>query len=175
MTRRILSTGLDPHPFNFGDGLMDNRLIALAAFVLTGCAATTAVPKDAAAAPAMITGTVTYRERIALPPTAVIKVQLVDVSRADAPAVVIGVPLFSVPKVPVETGCSARAPRSLRAHAHEFRWVSVPRKALKFAEQNSAARRRLTVKSALDFCRKSAAFQRTGIYSESAGWQGRPL
>ena len=35
-------------------------------------------------------GTVTYRERIALPPTAVIKVQLVDISRADAPAVVLG-------------------------------------------------------------------------------------
>ncbi len=37
-----------------------------------------------------VTGTVAYRERIALPPTAVIKVQLVDVSRADAPAVVLG-------------------------------------------------------------------------------------
>ena len=37
-----------------------------------------------------MTGTVTYRERIALPPTAVIKVQLVDVSRADAPAIVLG-------------------------------------------------------------------------------------
>lgn len=35
-------------------------------------------------------GAVTYRERIALPPTAVIKVQLVDVSRADAPAIVLG-------------------------------------------------------------------------------------
>jgi putative lipoprotein len=39
---------------------------------------------------ARITGTVTYRERIALPPSAVVKVQLVDVSRADAPAVVLG-------------------------------------------------------------------------------------
>jgi putative lipoprotein len=37
-----------------------------------------------------VTGTVTYRERIALPPSAVVKVQLVDVSRADAPAVVLG-------------------------------------------------------------------------------------
>lgn len=37
-----------------------------------------------------IAGTVTYRERIALPADAVVKVQLVDVSRADAPAVVIG-------------------------------------------------------------------------------------
>jgi putative lipoprotein len=69
---------------------MDNRLLALAALVLTGCAATSAVPEGAATAPAMVTGTVTYRERIALPPTAVIKVQLVDVSRADAPSVVIG-------------------------------------------------------------------------------------
>jgi putative lipoprotein len=33
---------------------------------------------------------VTYRERVALPPTAVTKVQLVDVSRADAPATVLG-------------------------------------------------------------------------------------
>ncbi len=39
---------------------------------------------------ARITGSVTYRERIALPPSAVVKVQLVDVSRADAPAVVLG-------------------------------------------------------------------------------------
>ncbi|HET9061874.1 MAG TPA: YbaY family lipoprotein [Candidatus Binatia bacterium] len=37
-----------------------------------------------------VTGTITYRERVALAPTAVIKVRLVDVSRADAPAVVLG-------------------------------------------------------------------------------------
>lgn len=86
----LLPTGLGPHPFNIGDGHMDNRLIALAALILTGCASTNAVTERGAAAPAMVTGTVTYRERIALPPTAVIKVQLVDVSRADAPAVVIG-------------------------------------------------------------------------------------
>ena len=39
---------------------------------------------------AEVIGTVTYRERIALPPTAVITVKLVDVSRADAPAIVLG-------------------------------------------------------------------------------------
>jgi len=44
---------------------------------------------------ARVTGTVTYRERIALPPSAVVKVQLVDVSRADAPAVVLGEQLIS--------------------------------------------------------------------------------
>jgi putative lipoprotein len=45
---------------------------------------------SSAARPAMVTGTVAYRERIALPPSAVVKVQLVDVSRADAKAVVLG-------------------------------------------------------------------------------------
>lgn len=39
---------------------------------------------------ARVTGTLAYRERIALPPDAMITVQLVDVSRADAPAVVLG-------------------------------------------------------------------------------------
>lgn len=38
----------------------------------------------------MITGTATYKERIALAPGAVLEVTLEDVSRADAPAVVIG-------------------------------------------------------------------------------------
>jgi len=37
-----------------------------------------------------VTGSVTYRERIALPPSAVVKVRLVDVSRADAPAIMLG-------------------------------------------------------------------------------------
>jgi uncharacterized lipoprotein YbaY/heat shock protein HslJ len=37
----------------------------------------------------IVTGTVTYLERIALPPEAIIKVQLLDVSRADAPAIVL--------------------------------------------------------------------------------------
>jgi putative lipoprotein len=39
---------------------------------------------------ATLTGTVTYRERIALPAGAVINVQLTDTSRADAPAMLIG-------------------------------------------------------------------------------------
>ena len=37
-----------------------------------------------------VTGQVTYLERMALPPEAVVKVQLQDVSLADAPATVIG-------------------------------------------------------------------------------------
>jgi putative lipoprotein len=57
---------------------------------LTACSTTNAVPAGGGTSVAKVTGTVTYRERIALPPTAVIKVQLVDVSRADAPAIVLG-------------------------------------------------------------------------------------
>jgi uncharacterized lipoprotein YbaY len=38
---------------------------------------------------ARVTGTVTYRQRIALPPNAVVEVKLLDVSRQDAPAVTI--------------------------------------------------------------------------------------
>lgn len=41
------------------------------------------------AASAAVTGTVIYRERIALPPNAIVKVQLQDTSRADAPAVTL--------------------------------------------------------------------------------------
>lgn len=48
-----------------------------------------AADQQAATGPA-VTGTVTYRERIALPLDAVITVQLQDVSLADAPAVVVG-------------------------------------------------------------------------------------
>jgi len=42
------------------------------------------------APPAKVTGTVTYRQRMALPENAVVEVTLRDVSRADAPAVEIG-------------------------------------------------------------------------------------
>jgi putative lipoprotein len=43
----------------------------------------------AVAAPKTLNGTVSYRERIALPPSAVVEVKLVEVSRADAPATTI--------------------------------------------------------------------------------------
>lgn len=42
----------------------------------------------------VVDGTVTYLQRIALPPEAVIQVQLVDVSRADAPAIVLATTSF---------------------------------------------------------------------------------
>ena len=57
---------------------------------LAGCSTAGVVPRTGGAISAQVLGTVTYRERIALPPDAIVKVQLVDVSRADAPAVVLG-------------------------------------------------------------------------------------
>jgi putative lipoprotein len=47
------------------------------------------VASSGTSSPSVITGTVTYRNRSALPPTAVIEVTLQDVSLADAPAKVI--------------------------------------------------------------------------------------
>jgi putative lipoprotein len=64
--------------------------IAVVLAVLAGCAGEDEDSSAGAAAAAAVTGTVAYRERIALPPDAVITVQLADVSRADAPATVLG-------------------------------------------------------------------------------------
>jgi putative lipoprotein len=49
-----------------------------------------AVPELSAATEKTLKGEVMYRERIALPPNAVLSVQLADVSLADAPAAIIG-------------------------------------------------------------------------------------
>ena len=46
-------------------------------------------PPNSGAAINIVTGTVTYMVRMALPPTAVIEVRLLDVSLADAPAKVL--------------------------------------------------------------------------------------
>jgi putative lipoprotein len=53
-----------------------------------------------------VTGTVTYRERVTLPPTARVIVELQDVSRADAPAIIIATqtidPAGKAPPYPFE-------------------------------------------------------------------------
>lgn len=64
--------------------------VALATLALTGCAHPQVKEPSMSNATASVKGTVTYLARIALPPTAVVKVQLVDVSRADVSAVVLG-------------------------------------------------------------------------------------
>jgi putative lipoprotein len=72
-------------PMRRGCGLLG--LVVLA----SGCVANKVVPENGGGrSMAQVTGTVTYRERIALPPTALVTVRLVDVSRADAPSIVMG-------------------------------------------------------------------------------------
>ncbi len=58
--------------------------------LLAGCAGVSSVPGGGGGAQSKVTGTVGYPQRIALPPGAVVKVQLVDISRADAPALLVG-------------------------------------------------------------------------------------
>jgi uncharacterized lipoprotein YbaY len=65
-----------------------SRLIRSALVVAMGAVANAALAGGGA--PAQVTGSVTILQRIALPPGAVITVQLADISRADAPAVVLG-------------------------------------------------------------------------------------
>ena len=54
--------------------------LGLSTLVLAACATTPAEQ------PVTVTGSITYRERIALPPTAQVEITLADVSLADAPA-----------------------------------------------------------------------------------------
>lgn len=62
----------------------------LVTYALVACAAPTGGPgQPGTPLSGRLTGTVTYRERIALDPGAVIEVQLLDVSKADAPAEII--------------------------------------------------------------------------------------
>lgn len=58
-------------------------------FRLLACTALTATVLTAPAGAETLRGTVTYRERMALPQGAEIEVKLVDISRADAPAAVL--------------------------------------------------------------------------------------
>lgn len=68
-------------------------LTRLAEFFIFGLAplmlAALVVPADALAEEKVLTGEVLYRERIALPPNAKLKVELADVSLADAPAAIV--------------------------------------------------------------------------------------
>lgn len=69
-----------------------SRLLLLSVLALGGCASyqePDTSRNEAARVSGTITGTVSYRERIALPPGSVIRVTLEDVDLADAPATVI--------------------------------------------------------------------------------------
>ena len=68
-------------------------LVALSACTVSPTPPASAQTPTAATAPATesaVTGTASFRERIALPPNAVFEAELQDVSRADAPATVLG-------------------------------------------------------------------------------------
>lgn len=93
----------NPSPLN---GAVVATVLAIALAGALGCAAAAlsspavAAPEDTTASDAaadsdapdaaVVRGTATYRERIALPPDAILEVVLEDVSRADAPAEVVG-------------------------------------------------------------------------------------
>jgi len=76
------------------------QLTVLALGVLGGTSGAS-TPAPTLSARATVTGRVTYRERMALPPGATVTVRLQDVSRADAPADVLAeqviVPTTQVP------------------------------------------------------------------------------
>lgn len=64
-------------------------LAVIALFVLGACGGEGADPAAEAPSMATLSGTVAYRERMALPINARINVRLLDVSRMDVPAVVL--------------------------------------------------------------------------------------
>ncbi|MBL8999684.1 MAG: YbaY family lipoprotein [Phycisphaerae bacterium] len=73
-------------------------LAPLALFALTACQSGGA----GGSGPSSVTGSVSYRERIALPPNCTVEVKLLDVSLADAPATIIGQAVINNPRgVPV--------------------------------------------------------------------------
>lgn len=65
------------------------------------CAAVAAVA-GAAVSAGTLTGTAAYRERIALPPEAVLEVRLEDVSRADAPSRTLAMKQYALSGVPMD-------------------------------------------------------------------------
>jgi putative lipoprotein len=75
--------------------------LAVVALGALACATGASTPAPNPTGAAMVTGSVTYRERMALPPGATVTVRLQDVSRADAPAEVLAeqviVPTTQVP------------------------------------------------------------------------------
>lgn len=76
-------------------------------------------PKPAEAGMASVTGTVFYLERMALPPGAVLTVQLADVSVADAPADVIAKETRTLTtQVPVPFALSYDPERIVSSHSY---------------------------------------------------------
>jgi putative lipoprotein len=103
----------DPKP-------LPRRLLSLVLLV-AGCSQAPVVPAAGGGAVTnQITGSVTYRERIALPPTAVVTVRLVDVSLADAASVLITEQVIVTDgrQVPFEFALAYDASRILPSHTY---------------------------------------------------------
>lgn len=89
------TTAIHPKPAGWFDLLGGSNLMLdrIAEFFIFGLVplvvGALAVPEATNAGEMTIAGEVTYRERIALPPDAVLVVELADVSLADAPATVV--------------------------------------------------------------------------------------
>jgi putative lipoprotein len=89
--------------------------------LLVGCMSTSVVPAaGGGAVTRQVTGSVTYRERIALRPTAVVTVRLEDVSLADAPSVLIAEQVIRTEgrQVPFEFALAYDASRILPSHTY---------------------------------------------------------
>ncbi len=99
---------------------MDRRII-ISLFVVLLCVAGLASARGADPQ-AVVQGTASYRERMALPPEAVFEAVIVDVSRADAPADVLGhVRLESPGQVPIRFEIPYDASRILETHSYGVR------------------------------------------------------
>lgn len=68
-----------------------HALAPLAALAIAGCASTATAP----VVKGQVTGSVLYRERIMLPPTATVTVSLADTSLMDAPAKIIDIQVLT--------------------------------------------------------------------------------
>ena len=120
------------------------RLTAAAVLALAACAAPdpdTPAPAPAPAADRIganvrVSGSVSYRQRIALPDSALVIVRIVDVSRADAPAEVIGEARIPTAgrQVPIPFEIAVPAARVAASHSYaaqarieydgKLRWIT---------------------------------------------------
>ena len=90
-------------PLPVGAAAATRRLLWLLTAVTAGACTSIAPPA------VTVTGTATYRERMALPPDAVFEATLEDVSRADAPALVVASTRVTSPAVPIAFSIRCRS------------------------------------------------------------------
>jgi len=96
--------------------------LALLATLPTHAFGMGSVPPESTAAASVVTGSAAYRERIALPPDAVFEAVVEDVSRADAPALVIGQQrLTSIGQVPIAFAIPYDAAQVQANHSYNVR------------------------------------------------------